>query len=98
LSAYPLDDDGFQIDAARKMTLALLLAWIGTLCWGICFWWMHRLSSRQETMLKELHEVTKRIEKLSKAEHDLIREVHPKVEEIHESVQDVSDKVSAQQS
>jgi len=98
LSAYPLDDDGFQIDAARKMTLALLLAWIGTLCWGICFWWMHRLSSRQETMLKELHEVTKRIEKLSKAEHDLIRDVHPKVEEIHESVKDVSDKVSAQKS
>ena len=80
------------------MTLALLLAWTGTLCWGICFWWMPRLSSRQETMLKELHEVTKRIEKLSKAEHDLIREVHPKVEEIHESMQDVSDKVSAQKS
>jgi len=75
------------------MTLALLLAWIGTLCWGICFWWMHRLSSRQEMMLKELHDVTKRIEKLSKAEHDLIREVHPNVEEIKEHVKDVSDKV-----
>jgi hypothetical protein len=47
-------------------------------------------------MLKELHDVTKRIEKLSKIEHDLIREVHPKVDEIKESVKDVSDAVSAQ--
>jgi cell division protein FtsB len=75
--------------------VALILAWIGTACWAVCFWWMHRLSSRQETMLQELHDVTKRIEKLSQAEHDLIREVHPKVEEIKESVKDVSDAVSA---
>jgi hypothetical protein len=77
-------------------TVALILAWVGTACWAICFWWMHRLSSRQETMLKELHDVTKRIEKLSKAEHDLIQEVHPKVEEIKESVKAVSNKVSSQ--
>jgi hypothetical protein len=77
-------------------TIALILAWVGTGCWGICFWWMHRLSSRQEMMLKELHDVTKRIEKLSEIEHDLIREVHPNVEEIKESVEDVSDAVSAQ--
>lgn len=75
-------------------TMALILGWIGIACWLVCFWWMHRLSSRQETMLKELSEVAKRIEKLSKAEHDLIREVHPKVEEIKESVKDVSDAVS----
>jgi hypothetical protein len=77
-------------------TIAFVLAWIGTACWGVCFWWMRRLSSRQEMMLKELHDVTRRIEKLSKAEHDLIREVHPKVDEIKESVKDVSDAVSAQ--
>ena len=77
-------------------TIAMVLALIGTGCWAVCFWWMHRLSSRQETMLRDLHEVAKRIEKLSKAEHDLIREVHPKVEEIKESVEDVSDKVSSQ--
>jgi hypothetical protein len=76
------------------MTTALLLAWVGTACWAVCFWWMHRLSSKQEVMLKELHDMTKRIEKLSKAEHDLIREVHPKVDEIKESVKDVSDAVS----
>jgi hypothetical protein len=77
-------------------TIAFVLAWIGTACWGVCFWWMRRLSSRQEMMLKELHDVTRRIEKLSKAEHDLIQEVHPKVDEIKESVKDVSDAVSAQ--
>jgi hypothetical protein len=77
-------------------TVAVILAWVGTACWVVCFWWMHRLSARQETMLKELSEVANRIEKLSKAEHDLIREVHPKVEEIKESVKDVSDAVSPQ--
>ena len=76
--------------------MALILAWVGTGCWVVCFWWMHRLSSRQEMMLKELNDVTKRIEKLSKVEHDLIREVHPNVEEIKESVKDVSDAVASQ--
>ena len=75
---------------------ALILAWVGTACWAVCFWWMHRLSSRQEMMLKELHDVTKRIEQLSKAEHDMLREVHPKVDEIKESVKDVSNAVSSQ--
>jgi divalent metal cation (Fe/Co/Zn/Cd) transporter len=79
-------------------TVAYFLTWIGTVCWGICFWWMHRLSSHQEMMLKELHDMTKRIEKLSKAEHDLIREVHPKVDEIKESVKDVSQAVASQKS
>src|SRR2546423_2231592 len=91
---YQADNGSFQIGSHRKMTIALILTWVGTGWWGICFWWMHRLSSRQEIMLKELHDVTKRIEKLSKVEHDLIREVHPNVEEIKESVKDVSDKVS----
>jgi hypothetical protein len=77
-------------------TVAAVLAWVGTACWVVCFWWMHRLSGRQETMLKELSEVAKRIEKFSKAEHDLIQEVQPKVEEIKESVEDVSDKVSSE--
>ncbi|MCA1659526.1 MAG: hypothetical protein LC642_03155 [Verrucomicrobiaceae bacterium] len=77
-------------------TVAMILTWVGTGCWVVCFWWMHRLSNRQERMLKELGAVAKRIEKLAKAEHDLIREVHPKVEEIKESVEEVSDQVSAQ--
>jgi predicted nucleic acid-binding Zn-ribbon protein len=80
------------------MTIALLLAWVGTACWVVCFWWMHRLSSRQETMLHDLHAVTKRIEELSKAEHDLLQEVHPTVEKIKESVKDVAVAVSAEDS
>jgi predicted nucleic acid-binding Zn-ribbon protein len=79
-------------------TVGLILAWVGTGCWVVCFWWMHRLSARQQTMLEELHEVTKRIEKLSKAEHDLLQEVHPTVEKINESVKDVAVAVSAQDS
>lgn len=79
-------------------TIALILAWLGTGCWVVCFWWMHRLSSRQETMLKELHDVTKRIEELSKAEHDMLQEVHPTVEKIKESVKDVAVAVSAEDS
>jgi hypothetical protein len=46
------------------------LTWIGLVCWCICFWWMHRISARQEAMLKELHEMTTRIEPLSQTEHD----------------------------
>ncbi|HSP45529.1 MAG TPA: hypothetical protein VLO30_06015 [Chthoniobacterales bacterium] len=84
---------GFDVQS-----IALVLAWVGTACWVVCFWWMHRLSSRQETMLRELHEVTRRIEKLSKAEHDLIREVHPTVEEIKESVKEMSVAVASQKS
>jgi hypothetical protein len=79
-------------------TTSVVLGWIGTGCWGVCFWWMHRLSSRQEAMLKELHAVTKRIEKLSEVEHDMLREVHPTVEKIKESVKDVAVAVSAEDS
>ena len=75
-------------------TTALVLGWIGTGCWAVCFWWMHRLSSRQEAMLKELHAMTTRIERLSKVEHDRIKEVHPKVSEIKQSVENVADAVS----
>ena len=78
----------------RLEEMAFLLASIGTACWAVCFWWMHRISTKQETMLKELHEVTARIERLSKAEHDLIKEVHPKVTEIKEQVDTVADAVA----
>jgi hypothetical protein len=74
--------------------MALALSSIGTLCWIVCFWWMHRISSRQDAMLEELHQMTARIEKLSQAEHELIREVHPQVSEIKEHVEDVREVVS----
>ena len=74
--------------------MAFVLGCIGTVCWAVCFWWMHRISSRQDAMLEELHEVTTRIEKLSRAEHDLIRDVHPQVSEIKKHVEDVREVVS----
>lgn len=86
-------DTGYDVQ-----TVGLILAWVGMGCWVVCFWWMHRLSARQQAMLEELHEVTKRIEKLSKAEHDLLQEVHPKVKKIEESVKDVAVAVSAEDS
>ena len=78
--------------------IAFLLSVLGTLCWVVCFWWMHRISSRQDSLLEELHEMTARIEKLSRAEHDLIREVHPQVSEIKEQVENVKEVVSSDKS
>jgi hypothetical protein len=62
--------------------IAFWLTLIGTLCWGVCFWWMHLISAKQNALLAQLHAQGKRIEKLSKLEHDLIKEVHPQVSEI----------------
>jgi len=78
--------------------IVFLLAWVGLGCWAVCFWWMHRISSRQDAMLKELNEMTARIEKLSQAEHDLMSEVHPQVTQIKEHVETVKEAVSSDQS
>jgi hypothetical protein len=66
---------------------------IGTLCWIVCFAWMRRISSRQDTLLRQLHEQGKRIEELSKMEHALIKEVHPQVTEIKEDLEEVVEAV-----
>ena len=71
-----------------------LLTWVGIGCWCVCFWWMHRISSRQNAMLKELGEMMRRIEALSEAGHDLMRDVHPQVGEIKEHVQSVKEAVT----
>jgi hypothetical protein len=78
--------------------MALVLGCIGMLCWIVCFWWMHRISSRQDAMLEELHEMTTRIEKLSQAEHDLSSDVHPQVSKIKEHVENVREVVSSERS
>lgn len=78
--------------------LVTVLTWVGLLCWVVCFWWMHRISSRQNALLKELHGMAERIERLSKAEHDLIRDVHPKVSEIKKHVETVKEAVSSENS
>jgi predicted transcriptional regulator len=59
---------------------------------------MHRVSSRQDAMLKELHGMTQRIEQLSQAGRDLIRNVHPLVGEIKERVETVKEAVSTEKS
>jgi hypothetical protein len=72
-----------QSNAAFGMTL------IGTVCWGICFWWMGRISAKQNHLMDQLREQGKRIEKFSKIEHDLIKEVHPQVGEIKEGMDEM---------
>ena len=69
-----------------KTGFAFWLTLVGTFCWGVCFWWMYRISTKQNAFLDQLHAQGKRIEKLSKLEHDLIKEVHPKVGEIKEGM------------
>lgn len=69
--------------------LGLTLTIFGTLCWGVCFYWMKRISDRQDKVMNVLQSQGKRIEKLSKVEHDLIKEVHPQVSEIKESIETV---------
>ena len=66
--------------------LAFWMTLVGTICWGVCFWWMRRISIKQNSFLDQLREQGKRIEKLSKIEHDLIKEVHPQVHEIKEGM------------
>jgi hypothetical protein len=65
------------------------LTLIGTGCWGACFWWMHRISAKQNFLLDQLREQGKRIEKLSKMEHELIKEVHPQVNEIKQGMDEM---------
>jgi hypothetical protein len=60
-------------------TIGYVLTWVGTSAWVVCFWWMYRISSRQDALLKELHE-------LARTQHDILREVHPEVGEIREHV------------
>jgi hypothetical protein len=70
-------------------TLSFWMTLAGTVCWGVCFWWMHRLSTKQNALLVQLREQSMRIEKLSKIEHDLIKEVHPQVNEIKEGMEEM---------
>jgi DNA-binding HxlR family transcriptional regulator len=62
-----------------QATIAYWLTWAGIGAWVICFWWMHRISTRQDALLTELRE-------LARTQHDILREVHPDVGEIKEHV------------
>ena len=73
----------------NEIALEFWMTIVGTVCWGVCFWWMHRLSTKQNALLAQLREQGKRIEKLSRIEHDLIKEVHPQVNEIKEGMEEM---------
>jgi len=64
-------------------------------CWAVCFWWMHRISQRQDDMLKELHEQAHSIEELSRKEHEILKELHPTVQKIDENVDKVKESTQA---
>jgi hypothetical protein len=70
-------------------TLAFVMTFVGTGCWGVCFVWMYRISAKQNSLLERITEQGKRIERFSKIEHDLIKEVHPKVGEIKEGMDEM---------
>jgi len=72
-----------------RSSLSFWMTLAGTACWGVCFWWMHRLSVKQNSLLDQLRAQGQRIEKLSKIEHDLIKEVHPQVNEIKEGMDEM---------
>ena len=66
--------------------IAFWMTLIGTVCWGVCFWWKHLISTKQNSLLDQLREQAKRIEKLSVEEHELIKELHPQVGEIKDGM------------
>ena len=87
----------FSNNPNMNRTFVESLTLIDTTFWIVCFWWMHRISSRQDAMLNELREQAHRIEKLSKAEHDLVKDLHPKVHKIEANVDEVATAVRTDQ-
>jgi len=73
----------------NRNNLSFWMTAAGTVCWVFCFWWMRRLSLKQNALLDQLRDQGQRIEKLSKIEHDLIKEVHPQVNEIKEGMDEM---------
>jgi hypothetical protein len=70
-------------------TIAYWLTWVGTSAWVVCFWWMYRISARQDALLTELRE-------LARTQHDILREVHPDVGEIKAHVvEEQGEKIDA---
>lgn len=60
-------------------------------CWPLCFWWMHRISSRQNAVLSELKQQAQRIEKVSTEEHRILAELHPTVEKMEKDLDEVAE-------
>jgi hypothetical protein len=68
---------------------------LDTGCWAICFWWMHRISQRQNAMLEQLQHQARSIEAVSKEEHEILKELHPTVQKIEESVDQVKESTQS---
>ena len=73
-----------------EASIGYFLTWAGPLAWGVCFWWMHRISSRQDALLAELREQNERIEAINQQQHAILQEVHPEVGQIKEAVASVT--------
>jgi iron-sulfur cluster repair protein YtfE (RIC family) len=76
-------------------SLVNLVTFLDIACWGVCFWWMYRISQRQNAMLKELQQQAHRIERVSKEEHEILKELHPTVQKIDEAVDQVKESTEA---
>lgn len=77
------------------LTLVNFVTFIDIGCWAVCFWWMHRISQRQDATLKELHGQAKSIEGLSRKEHEILKELHPTVQKIEKGVDQVKESTKA---
>jgi hypothetical protein len=94
--------DGELFTAGQEFTLLQnmprlyydFLAIADVACWCLCFWWMHRISSRQDAVLDQLRKQAERIEKISKEQHAILAQVHPNVESLQKTVDEVSDDVA----
>lgn len=62
-------------------------------CWGVCFWWMHTISSRQNSVLDQLRDQAQRIEKMAEQEHAILSDLDPNVEKLQQGADEVSEKV-----
>ncbi len=76
-------------------TLANFVTLLDIACWAVCFWWMHRISQRQNIMLEELQEQARSIEELSREEREILKELHPTVQKIEEDVDKVKESTEA---
>jgi len=69
------------------------LTWLGTVAWGVNFWMIYRISSRQDRLLATLREQSERIAELTQTQHDILQEVHPNVNLIRDAVSDVAEEI-----
>jgi hypothetical protein len=72
-------------------TLVNFVTFLDIGCWAVCFWWMHRISQRQNIVLEELQQQAHSIEELSREEREILKELHPTVQKIDENVDKVKE-------